>query len=188
MEKTKVDELKEMKKKLIESVAQYNQLNPNNKVVLQDENMDVRNVFVCTFATRKGGPERVGLFRQKPYYLHDPHLTRYKAGHIYQGIGSANTAIRQLHDEHKFLDKYVPGYVVEADKDYVSNCIIKKSMSYDDVRLMMLQDNKIDPYEIGKASSSEEMLKVLEYASSYYKSNQEVPLQKSIKSFLAKFK
>lgn len=188
MEKTKVDELKEMKEQLIESVRKYNQLNPEEKVVLQDKNMDVRNVYVCTFAIRKGAPEHVGLFRQTSYYSDNTFCASYDSGFIYHGIGSAYTAIRKLHEGHKFFDEYIPGRLQITDKAYVANCIITRVMSYDDMRLIMLQDKKIEPYEIGRASSSKEMLEVLDYAKSYYESNKEVPLQKSIKSFLAKFK
>jgi len=168
MANTKLEQLAEL---LIQVTGEYNRLNPEKKVVIKYEKKDVRDVCVCSFVASGDDNVHVGLFRATRYSTTD------KAGYIlYKGIGSDYTAIRQLRNDGKTCDQFVAG-VNFLGWDIFSDCTILNYMFYDDMRLMMFQDNKIEPYELGKATS-EEMPKVLAYASEYYKSKQENPMQK----------
>ena len=68
--------------------------------------------------------------------------------------------------------------IIVDGKSYVSNCIMQNGMSFDDMRLIMYSDGQIGPYEIGKASS-QEMIDVLKYASSYYQLDQNIQKPRS---------
>ena len=67
--------------------------------------------------------------------------------------------------------------IIVNNKSYVANCNMQNGMSFDDMRLIMYREGQIEPYEIGKATS-QEMLEVLKYASSYYQLDQSVQNRK----------
>ena len=158
----------------------FNEANPTEKVELIQKMMDVRYIFVCAY-----DDDCVGLFEKIDWcknrskyrdliddddYVEDFIDGKiYDAGSIYVGVGSDYIGMKLTHDYNISVDKWLSAGVKEKVKGqkYVSNCVIKGGMSFDDMRLIMYSDGQIGPYELGKATS-EEILEVLKYARSYY--------------------
>ena len=87
--------------------------------------------------------------------------------------------MKTTHSSYLPTDKWERiGTKIKVDeKSYVANCNMQSAMSFDDMRLIMYNEGKIEPYEFGKATS-QEMLDVLNYAYSYYKANENNQKQK----------
>jgi len=178
MENKQVEESREILESIKKAIEVYNGLNPEEKVVLQDEKKDVSNIFVCVYGTDAHN-NHVGLFREIKYSSDTQYGTMYTSGSVFKGLDSNYIGIKQSHIADMFSDSAVAGMKVTlGDKSYVSNCHLRNIMSFDDMRLIMYREGLIAPYEIGKASSKE-MIDVLAYASSYHKLDQNVPSQRA---------
>lgn len=178
-EKEKYEKLKLILDCLEKAVTLYNELNPQEKVTItpQVAKKDVSDIFICFY-----NHKHVGLFEKlnhcfsQNYYYND----RYKAGSIYVGVDSNYVGMELTYNlscsDHRWekigTKRKLNGQI------YVSNCVIQDCMSFDDMRLIMYNEGKIGPYEIGKASS-QEMVDVLRYALNYYQLVQSIKKTKS---------
>lgn len=180
-DKEKFEELKSILEELQKALELYNELNPSQKLTItqQTEKRDVNNIFICVY-----NGIHVGLFKKinwstelrKNYFF---GCDEYDAGSIYVGINSNYVGMKKTHSDNFWLNKWQPigTKVVLNNNSYVSNCVMQTGMSFDDMRLIMYSAGKIGPYEIGKATS-QEMLDVLKYASSYYQLDQNIKHKK----------
>ncbi len=161
-EKTK-KVLTTLREAIDEAVSLYNKMNPNNKLEIGNQNTkDVRNVFVCAY-----NQNCVGLFTATNYYC---TTLRHITGTLYLGVDSPYVAIKEVsnHGDASYTTWEQIGKVeCIGNKNYVTNCVISKVMSFDDMRVKMVQDGTLPTFTPGKATSSE-MVQVLSYASIYY--------------------
>lgn len=171
-----MEKIEELKLMIEKTLALYNELNPEEKMMLQKQKKtkDISDVVVCVYNN-----EHVGLFKKKNYSKNDI-LERifapeewYDSGVIYIGIDSNLIGIKTTHHIDKSLNRYEPigTKIIFNGYSYIANCNINSVISFDEIRLMMYNEGKIKPYEIGKASS-EEFLEVLKYAYNYYQLSQ----------------
>ncbi len=171
------EELKQILEGLQKALELYNGINPEEKLELvkQVEKKDVSSIFVCVYNSKC-----VGLFKKinwssTIYQWTKYHSPEYNAGSIYVGIDSNYIGMKSTHEDMFSRNSWqeVGKKVVVDGKSYVANCNMQNGMSFDDMRLIMYSAGQIGPYEIGKATS-QEMLEVLKYASSYYQLDQSV--------------
>ncbi len=180
MEEKKKEELKSLLEGLQKALEMYNDLNPQEKLTItpQEEKKDVSDIFICVYNNK-----HVGLFKKINWdsnYSYRSGDDYYDAGSIYVGVDSNYVGMKQTHE--RWIDvsywKKAGARVALKDKDtYVANCNMENGMSFDDMRLIMYGDGQIGPYEIGKASS-QEMIDVLKYASSYYQLDKNIQMQR----------
>ena len=162
-EKNKCNDLKGILYEIQKTIEMYNQLNPEEKIVITKQEMkDVSNLFVCSY-----NGWHVGLFEKD-----DWHISRvgcYDAGSIFFEVDSSYIGIYQAHG-HNYNDTWyhAGGRVCLNGRYYISNCTMQDSMSFDDMRLIMYNAGEIASYERGKATS-QEIIEVLNYAKNYYK-------------------
>ena len=186
MEKNKenLEELKKIVSDIKHAITLYNTLNPDNKLVLSedDENIkDVSNIQICVY--NKG---HIGLFKQTQYFTEssDDNLENYNAGLVFHGIDSGYTGVIVTHRGTNALYKVEKiGYRVSVNNGksvYIANCEINDLMSFDDMRMIMKKAGEIGDYKVGK-SNSIEMQKVLEYAFNYYQLDKKNKRKKLIK-------
>lgn len=172
-EKNKKEELKQILEDIKKALALYNSIDHerNLKIVNQNEQQDVRDVFVCVYDDKC-----VGLFKKIDWncggYGKD-------TGSIYVGVDSNYIGMKKTHDSFSSVNKWQPaGTSVHlcsgrSSGRYVANCDMQDSMSFDDMRLIMYNAGQIESYEIGKATSQEK-LAVLKYAFNYYQLDKSV--------------
>ncbi|MEE0699879.1 MAG: hypothetical protein U0M66_04765 [Bacilli bacterium] len=175
MKKSEADFRNEILSRIEEIVQIYNNLEPENPISIQKKDVDVSNVFVCAYNN-----SQVGLFKKRNYFkLINSSDNSYDAGSVYLGIRSNYIGIKKTHDDKSSCNSWQPaGSVATAGNEkYVSNCDMNNEMSFDDMRLCMYNDGEIDSYEIGVATF-EEMLKVLKYASYYFRNKVKVPVKR----------
>ncbi len=175
-EKKKYEELKLLLEGFQKALELYNDLNPQEKLSItpQEEKKDVSDIFICVY-----NGKNVGLFKKLNWYSSYYKIISYNAGSIYVGVDSNYVGMKRTHDDVINVSQWeTAGARVELkDKTYIANCDMEDGMSFDDMRLIMYSEGKIDSYEIGKASS-EEMIDVLKYAFSYYKLDENIQKQR----------
>lgn len=151
-----------------EKQIQNTDLSSKQEKINQDleETKDVRGTFICVY-----DENQVGLFKRINYSTRGSSSS-YDAYNIYEGIDSDYIGIEQLHDGSidYHLWNGIGTRVVVRDDKYVANCNMYKSIHFEDMRLIMYQDQKIGPYERGRATSKE-ILDTLCYAKDYYQMN-----------------
>ena len=182
-EKEKYEELKSILEGLKKALELYNDLNPQEKLTItpQDDRKNVSDIFICVY-----NDKHVGLFRKINWSSKMRNQSsfsdyaEYDAGSIYIGIDSNYIGMKETHSYNICRNHWqsVGKKIIVDGKSYVSNCIMQNGMSFDDMRLIMYSDVQIGPYEIGKASS-QEMIDVLKYASSYYQLDQNIQKPRS---------
>lgn len=178
-EKKKFKELKSILQGLQKALELYNDLNPEEKLAItpQEEKKDVSDIFICVY-----NGKHVGLFKKINWnsdYYRGWSDCDYDAGSIYVGVDSNYVGMKQTHKDNIVVSnwKKAGSRVDLKDKGtYVANCNMENGMSFNDMRLIMYNDGQIEPYEIGKASS-QEIIDVLKYASSYYQLDQNIQRQ-----------
>ena len=169
--KENLEELKKIVSDIKQAIAIYNNLNPDNKLVLAEHyenSKDVSNIQICVY-----NKCHIGLFKQISYWTESSNdiLKEYHAGLILSSIDSEYVGVIVTHRNTTAMYKAEKiGYRVSLNNGknvYIANCEINDLMSFDDMRMIMKKAGKIDEYKIGK-SNSIEMQKVLEYAFDYY--------------------
>ena len=177
----KNEELKQILEGIQKALELYNSMNHEEKlkIVNQAEQKNVSNIFVCVYNNNC-----VGLFKKinwsSPIHQWTKyHSPEYNAGSIYVGIDSDYIGMKETHEAFFSRNEWkkVGTKIIVDGKSYVANCNMQNGMSFDDMRLIMYSVGQIEPYEIGKATS-QEMLEVLRYASSYYQLDQSVQNRK----------
>lgn len=167
-EKKTCEELKNILRDIQNTIEMYNNISCTEKLSLtrQGEKKDVSDVFICVYDDGK-----VGLFRRSH------SRSDYS---IYFGISSDYIGMRKRSYDDP-CESWVPAGTVarvegERTRDNkfpISNCMIQYCISFDEMRLIMYNDNKICPYVLGRATS-QEMIDVLNYAYNYYQTNKNI--------------
>lgn len=181
-EKEKYEVLKSTLEKIEQVIKLYNDLDPEQKlsITTQEEKKDVSDTFLCVYNNK-----HVGLFKKINWSTETHNIDQaigyaeYNAGSVYVGINSNYIGMKETHSYNMCINHWQPigKKIIIDDKSYVSNCVMQKGMSFDDMRLIMYNDGQIGPYEIGKASSKE-IIDVLKYSYSYYELNQNFQKEK----------
>lgn len=179
-EKKKYEELKSILEGLQKAIEMYNDLNPEQKLEItpQDKRKDVSDIFICVY-----NKKHVGLFKKINWK--SGHYVRYfsdcyNAGSIYIGVDSNYIGMKTTHEDSIGVSRWEKAGAridLKEQGTYIANCDMENGMSFDDMRLIMYNAGQIESYEIGKASS-QEMIDVLKYASSYYQLDQNIQRQK----------
>lgn len=172
-----------------QALALYNKVAPEKmEIVPQGHKEDVNDVYVCVYHNGSNSNEmHVGLFKKINWStsLWQPLpdvLPYYDAGSIFVGVNSNYVGMIKTHCNADSINRPSPiGTRIELGNNgnYVASCKIDKFMSFDDMRLIMVNEELIDNYDIGKATSCEQ-LEVLKYASSYYGLNKTFSRTKKI--------
>lgn len=178
-ENERLDLFREILISIQEIIKMYQELSPEEKNLLitpSDKN-DVKDIFICMYDDMY-----VGLFRKINWssrVTEKNDVFPYNAGNIYVGVNSSYIGMELIHSGYVDNKEWqiIGEKVIVDDKSYVANCNMQNSMSFDDMRLIMYCEGKIDSYEIGKADSKE-ILDVLKYAVSYYQIDQNFPKKK----------
>lgn len=153
-------------KSLQEQVEIYNNTFPGDSIMLVPKMESVDNLYICCY-----NEGQIGLFEKLNYHTpireveHTDHC--FQAGSIYIGKDSKEIGIVTTHNgwfELLHLEK--EGFCAFCGGNYyIATCNIEKVVSFDNVRLLMYHDGKIEKYISGKATV-EEMFDVLAYAQS----------------------
>lgn len=163
--KQKQEELKLILESIHRALELYNDLTPEQKMQITPKAKDISNIYICVY-----DEIHVGLF-QKTNWCGPVNIwnNTYDAGIVYLGIDSNYVGMKKTHTCNYSENRWQPiGTKTIVDgKGHVANCEMQDCMSFDDMRLIMYKEGQIGPYEIGKASS-QEILEVLKYATSYY--------------------
>lgn len=128
------------------------------------ELIDINNYFICIY-----NDNQVGLFYKTDYLTNcsasrktNRHL--YDAGSIFKGIDSDYTGLRSTHEKGYSTNEWQPiGYYGAHE----ITCHMRKSISFDEVRLIMCIQGKIEPYQPGMATKKD-IIDVLTFAQEYY--------------------
>ena len=163
MEKSKenLEELKKIVSDIKHAITLYNNLNPDNKLALveEDDNLiDTTDTYIC----RYDNGDCVDLFKRITFDNND------KTGLIFKSIYSDNLGIILITTDGYNRWENNGCIVSVNNKKYISNCELKSYVGFDEMRLIMLKSKKLENYTPGLASK-EEMFDVLKFAFSYYK-------------------
>ena len=84
MEK-QVEKLREILESIKKAIEVYNGLNPEEKVILQDEKKDVSNIFICVYGTDPHN-NHVGLFSEIKYSTNAKSDIIHTSGSVFKGL------------------------------------------------------------------------------------------------------
>lgn len=134
---------------------------------------DIKEVYICIYNENK-----IGFFKRKKWSGYNVQSFLGLAsgsGFIYEGMDSKYIGINMYSPASDSgmmwfeLDESIEDYSNSVRyKAYTANCNMNHAISYDDMRLQMYKDYKIDYYESGKKATKKEMADTLRYAIEYY--------------------
>ena len=179
--------MEELREIILKSIELYNSMEGVEKVALvetkklqntpinQIDLIDVSNLYVCQY-----NDNQVGLFKKIDYstpikydMLYGDY---YNSGMIFIGYKSDYIGIKITHDRYHQKNYWESsGYKTRWDyTDYLVNCNMTNAVSFDDMRQIMYENDKIGPYSMGNATN-QELLEVLRYSKSYFISDSKAP-------------
>lgn len=178
-EKITKEEIKKRLEEIKNAACMYNDIVSEEKICVTGGKIwDVSEFFVCFY-----NQKHVGLFSKKDccsgIYNH-VFGAKYDACSIYYGVDSLYVGMKRIHQGYTSLNKWATcgDFVTLSSGNYVINCNMEDSMSFDDMRLIMYSNGEIGPYTVGKAADKE-ILDVLCYASKYFQAKKETFKEKT---------
>jgi len=165
------EKLKALKEEIINSVNLYNELNPNNKIIIYQEKSiyDIRDTFVCLYNDNK-----VGLFKVSKWHS-TGKFEGYETGLFFHGIDSIHLGSIRLSWKGVpcFKHQTIGEFLGSGKNKKMITCEINNYMSFDEMRSFMVQQSVIESYELGKATNIE-YIKVLKFAAKYYETDSKI--------------
>lgn len=156
-----------MLQKIKEEVELYNKIAfPENQIEItskyQPKQIKASDCVICMIEDYNTHTKKVQLFEKKEYVS---WTTSEKKGNIYIGVYSNYVCVSPI-KINCFSKPIIDGV------EYSSNCEVIDEKNYEEMRLMAYNDGEIDP-STSEIIDSYEILQVLSYAETYYKTTEE---------------
>lgn len=176
MKKTEEQTKKELLKQIRNLVDSYNLISKRDKIAVfsKEKKDDIREVYVCLFDN-----EEVALFQKRDFEIKQ-NSEVYAKGCLFTGFYNGEVGIILKAFNGNSCDIREIGQSLYLDGEvFRSSCKINTFISYDNMRLLMKLNFKLENYEEGK-SSIDEMAKVIDFAVDYFRLNKERKYEKYI--------
>lgn len=141
----------------------YNSFDEDDQLELQKKSnkLNVENIYVCWY-----DDNGVGLYEKFDWVTSRGDFG-YDAGSVYTEFNGNNVGIKMCHDGHygcnQWLKKDDIRYVYSKKTFYQATCDMYKTMSIDDIRKKMKENNVLSDYTEGVATV-QELQAALDYA------------------------
>ncbi len=120
---------------------------------------DIQNIYIGIYDDNK-----IGFFKRLKWVTND----NKSAGEVYvgtpfAGLDNKMVSKRTFKPANNFHWDLPGTFIIIYDRLYVVNCHMKECISFDEMRKILFENNKIPFYELGKASL-EEIIEVMNLA------------------------